>query len=99
MSGHERGTDVEPMAPWSRSKRKVESPAPVEPRPAERERADEEDAQLSPLEERLSTMEWPKPPPGVRERLFDEIVARAEQNGNGTSSPERPGADGSDHRG
>jgi hypothetical protein len=32
---------------------------------------DEED--LGPLEERLRRLEWPKPPPGMRERALEEF--------------------------
>lgn len=83
------------MCPWSRGKRKASSPAPAERRPAERAPAGEERADLSPLERRLSTMEWPKPPTGVRERLFEEIVARAEQDGRPAGEPDRHDGDGS----
>jgi hypothetical protein len=78
------------MRPWSRGKRKREEPAVPEPAASERARADEEEVQISPLEQRLSTMDWPKPPPGVRERLFDQIVGRAE--GDGASGAEDDGA-------
>lgn len=86
------------MPPWSRSKRKFEAEAPAELSPPDRV-PDGEEVELSPLEQRLSTMEWPKPPPGVRERLFDQIVERAEQNGDATDAPDRPGANGSAHAG
>lgn len=29
-----------------------------------------------PLEERLRHLDWPKPPPGVRERILEEIMRR-----------------------
>ena len=77
------------MRLWSRSKpKRRDEPAPPAPVSTEPAPLDEDDAPISPLEQRLSTMDWPKPPPGVRERLFEEIVGRADGNGAAPEAPE-----------
>jgi hypothetical protein len=48
---------------------------PVEPVPV-RSGDDEED---SPLVQRLQKLEWPSPPPEVKERCLAEIMERVEQ--------------------
>ena len=60
----------------------------------------DDEVQISPLEQRLSTMDWPKPPPGVRDRLFEQIVARADHDGaNDSDSDEGPASDDADQPG
>jgi len=55
----------------------------------------DEDERLQPLEERLRRLEWPQPPPGLRERSLEEFRRRlaeeqaaASQNGNGATAEE-----------
>ena len=48
-----------------------------------------EDDELRPLEERLRRLNWPQPPPEVRERTLEELrrkVAEQSSNGDGAAS-------------
>jgi hypothetical protein len=42
------------------------------------------------LEERLSRLDWPKAPEGVRERVLDQIMERFGDGGEGELRPDRP---------
>jgi hypothetical protein len=53
---------------------------------------DVEEAEIRPLEERLRGLDWPKPPPGLRERSLEEFRSRyltaqsGAGNGNGNGA-------------
>jgi hypothetical protein len=48
-----------------------------------------EDEQLRPLEERLRRLNWPQPPPGLRERSLEELrrkLSELSTNGDGAAA-------------
>jgi hypothetical protein len=62
---------------------------------------DTEDERLRPLEERLRRLNWPQPPPEVRERTLEELqrkLAEMSSNGDGAAvnGGDPAGGDGED---
>jgi hypothetical protein len=56
-----------------------------------------EDERLHPLEERLRRLNWPQPPPGVRERSLEELRRKlAELSSNGDEAAANGGTPAGD---
>jgi hypothetical protein len=51
---------------------------------------------LRPLEDRLRRLNWPQPPPGLRERSLEEFRRKLSQSGSGANGA--PDADGAEAR-
>jgi hypothetical protein len=59
----------------------LSDPAPVstEAAPAPPSGAPGDELEESPLAQRLQQLDWPAPPPEVKERCLEQIMARVEQ--------------------